>query len=56
MRTLKQSINMFRNIKGVRYENYTWDTSLFDALKMECKKEGLRFRIINDEFFREVKK
>lgn len=52
---MKQSIKMYRNIKGVYYQQWTFDSSLFDECKKECKELGLKYRIINGEFFREVK-
>lgn len=52
--SLKQSYNQYRNIAGVRYECYTTDSAKFYRLKMECKLEGKKFRIINEQFYKEV--
>ncbi len=54
-RNLKLSINQYRNIKGVYFENWSFDESKFEEFKAEAKKEGLKFRIIKGEFYREKK-
>lgn len=55
MRKLKQSINQYRNINGTRYECYTTNADEFDKCKAECKEERLKYRIIEDQFYKEVK-
>lgn len=45
---------MYRNIDGIRYEHYNSWESQFDADKKEAKRLGLKYRVINGEFFRQV--
>jgi len=52
---VKDSCYMYRNIKGVRYEQLTADTSQFVKEKLEAKAKGLKTRIIVGELFVEVK-
>ena len=51
----KQSYKMYRNIKGVRFIQWTSDPSYFEQSKKEARKNNLKFRIINNEFFVENK-
>lgn len=32
---------------------YEWNESLFEGLKIECKKEGVSYRIIDGQFYKE---
>lgn len=50
---MKYSINQYRNIKGVRYECYTSDPSKFENCKKECKEKRLKYRIIDNQFYRQ---
>lgn len=52
---LKQSINQFRNIKGIHYKCWCWDASEFKKLKTDCKKNKLKYKIIDGQFFIQVK-
>jgi len=54
---LKSSCDCYRNIKGVHYENYSSDTSpgAYKQYIDECKQLGLKWKIIKNEFYREVK-
>lgn len=52
---MKQSINIYRTINGVRFEQMTSNPSLFEELKKECKVEGKKFRIVKGEFLKEIK-
>jgi len=51
---VKDSCDMYRNIKGVHYEQLTADGGLFEELKAEAKSKGLRTKIIVGELFIEV--
>lgn len=51
---MKQSSKIYRNIKGVRFEQLTSNPELFKDLKKECKSKGKKFRIVNGEFLTEV--
>lgn len=53
---VKNSCDMYRNIKGVRYEQATADSSQFETVKLEAKNKGLKTRMIVGEMFIEVKK
>lgn len=52
---MKQSIKIYRNINGVKFEQLTSNPELFAELKNECKAEGKKFRIVKGEFLKEVK-
>lgn len=54
---MKQSVKIYRNIKGVRFEQLTSNPELFAELKKEAKALGLKCRLINNgtELIREVK-
>lgn len=52
---VKSSSDMFRNIKGVHYVQWTSDASAFDEERAKAKQQGLRTRIINGELFIEKK-
>ena len=56
---LKQSYYQYRNIKGKHYKFHTIDcgeSGTFAEAKAECKQEGISFRIIDGQFYKEVKK
>lgn len=55
MRNLKQSTEQYRNIQGVKYLHYTSDPAEFQNCKKECKEQGLRYRIIDHQFYKESK-
>lgn len=55
-RQLKMSNKMHRNIKGIYYEHYTSHPDEFKQCKQECQEKGLKYRIINGEFFIESTK
>ena len=54
---MKHSSKIYRNIKGVRYEQLTHNPDLFAELIAESKAMGLKYRMINNgtELIREVK-
>lgn len=51
----KKSYKMYRNIDGTNFIHWTSDPSYFEDSKKECKKNKLKFRIINKELFVENK-
>lgn len=51
---MKQSINQYRNINGKHYKCWCSDYSKFEELKKECKREGVSFRIIDRQFYKQV--
>lgn len=55
---LKQSINQYRNIKGKYFEFWTANGGIddFREEKEKAKKDGVSFRVIDGQFYREVKK
>jgi hypothetical protein len=52
---VKDSLNMYRNIKGIYYQQWTCDNTIFEEEKKKAKELGLKCRLINGELFREVK-
>lgn len=52
---MKASKNIYRNLNGYRFIHVTSNPSEFDNLKKECKKEGIKFRIINGDFLKQSK-
>lgn len=54
MAQLKEHSKQYRNIKGVRYicwsadSGENWD---FAECKQEAKEKGLKYRIIEDQFY-----
>ena len=50
---VKNSCDMYRNIKGVHYTQWTADTSAFEEGKEYAKSKGLKTKIINGELFME---
>lgn len=52
---VKSSCDQYRNIKGVHYKCWTSDVSTFEHEKKEAKKNGLKYKIINEEFYLEKK-
>ena len=54
---MKQSIKIYRNIKGVRFEQLTSNPLSFEQLIEESKSLNLKYRMINNgtELIREVK-
>ena len=54
---MKHSSKIYRNIKGVRFEQLTSNPELFAELRAEAKALGLKCRLINKgtELVREVK-
>jgi len=50
---MKQSNDQYRNIAGRRYECIEHNAEWFDKLKAECRAAGLRYRIIDGQFYRE---
>lgn len=56
MRKLKNHNDQYRNINGKRFEVYTTNPDNFEQAKNECKLEGISFRIIEQQFYKEVKK
>ena len=51
----KNSCYCYRNINGVRFEQWTHIVEDFEKEKAEAKRLGLKTRIIKGELFREVK-
>jgi len=54
MRNLKLSINQYRNINGLKFKCWTSNPAEFEELKKECKEQGLKFRIIDNQFYKQV--
>lgn len=52
---LKQSINQYRVIKGIRYEMYTSNPGEFAESKKWAKSLKLKYRIIDDQFYIEYR-
>jgi hypothetical protein len=52
---LKQSIKQYRNIAGKYYIMYTSNPADFENYKAECKNEGLSYKIINNQFYKEFR-
>lgn len=54
---LKQSYNQYRNIKGKYYQFWTANGGAdgFIEEKELAKKDGVAFRVIDGQFYREVK-
>ncbi len=54
---LKQSYKQYRNIKGKHYQFWTANGGIDGFLeeKAQAKKDGVAFRIIDRQFYREVK-
>ena len=52
---MKASSTQYRNINGKYFEVYTTNPSDFNDCKIECKKEGVAFRVIDNQFYKEVK-
>lgn len=52
---IKSSSDMYRNIKGVHYIHATSNSDLFNEVREEAKKEGLKTKLIKDELFIEKK-
>jgi len=52
---VKSSCNMYRNINGVHYQQWTYETEKFECEKQIAKSLGLKTKIIQGELFREVK-
>lgn len=54
----KDSINCYRNIiihgRKIFFELYTSDSSVFQIERFKAKKLGLKTRVINGEFYREL--
>ncbi len=50
---MKQSRDQYRNIGGVHYIMWTADASQFDGAKLECKRLGIKYRVIDGQFYRE---
>lgn len=51
MSKFKKSDLIYRNIKGIKYEHITSDPSEFERLKLECKANSKKYRIIKKEEF-----
>jgi len=51
---VKDSTDCYRNINGIHFEAWTSDTSAFVEERSKAKELGLKTRIINGEFYREV--
>ena len=56
VRKLKYSCDLYRMIKGVKYQGWSSEPECFPAIIKEIKAAGLRYRIIGYELFREVKR
>ena len=52
---VKNSCDMYRNIKGVHFIQWTSDPSAFEEEKSKAKEKGLKTRIIKGELFIEKK-
>ena len=48
---IKSSSDTYRNINGVHFAHYTSNPVLFDKIKVESKKLGVKVRIINQEIY-----
>ena len=51
MSKLKKSENIYRNMNGVKYQHITSDPSEFERLKLECKVNKKKYRILKKEEF-----
>lgn len=51
---MKQSINQYRNINGIYFECFTSDPSKFEFCKKQCRERGLKYRIIDNQFYRQA--
>ena len=51
----KNSCEKYRNIKGIKYQQWTFHKSEFKEEKTKAKKLGLKTIVIQGELFREVK-
>lgn len=56
MTRLKESIDQYRNIKGIYFEMWTAAYHDFEQEIKEAKRLGLKYRIIDGQFYRERKK
>lgn len=54
MRKLKWSAQQYRNIKGFNFKHETSDPAEFDRLKKECKDLGFKYRIIDNQFYKQT--
>ena len=52
---VKDSLYQYRNINGIHYKCWTSDTTIFEEEKRKAKEKGLKYRIIKDELYIEVK-
>jgi uncharacterized protein YjdB len=52
---VKNSSNKYRNIDGIYYEHWTSDESVFKEESKIAILNNLKYKIINNEFYREVK-
>jgi hypothetical protein len=51
----KLSINQYRNINGNHYICWEYDSTKFGEEKRKAKKQGLKYRVIDGQFYIEVK-
>lgn len=51
---LKQSYKQYRNIKGKHFVMWTSNPAEFDQAKAEIKKQGLSFRVIDGQLYKEI--
>jgi hypothetical protein len=51
MRSLKQSINQYRNIKGHYFVMYTADGADFPVIIAQCKELKVAYRVIENQLF-----
>lgn len=51
----KNSVNKYRNINGIQYEQWTHWAEDFPEEKRKAKELGLKYKVIAGELFREVK-
>jgi len=51
----KNSCEKYRNINGVRYQQWTYEKDKFKEEKQKAKELGLKCRVIGGELYREVK-
>ena len=52
---VKDSIDQYRNIKGIHYECWTSDNNIFEQEKAKAKELNLKCRVIKGELYMEVK-
>jgi hypothetical protein len=50
---MKQSNDQYRNINGIHYVCIEYNADWFVRLKKESRERGLKYKIINGQFYQE---